>query len=222
MDSHIVQCVKAADVSERNLADLGVILLASGSSKRMGQNKLMLPVGKAQTPCVRMVAEMLCGLGVGQIVVLYKEESVRQVLMDLPLKLIHNPRADLGQSEAIKAGIRSEWPENIRGWAFVMGDQPLLSSWVCRRLFSAYLAAAVDSSGSEVINGAVPLVSGQGRSPVIFSIRWAESLMALEGDQGAKRLLTSAGAAVLEVAFEDPMPFEDMDTPEAYERLRFK
>lgn len=221
MDSVIAHWVKAADIRERDLAKLGVILLASGSAKRMGQNKLLLPVGSAQMPCVRVVAEMLCSLGVGQIVVLYKEESVRQVLMDLPLKLIHNPRADLGQSEAIKEGIRAEWSETIRGWAFVMGDQPLLSSWVCRRLFSAFLAEAAENQPA-AINAAMPLVSGQGRSPVVFAVSWALSLMALEGDQGAKRLLTSAEAVVLGVEFDDPEPFEDMDTPEAYERLRFK
>ena len=45
-------------------------------------------------------------------------------------------------------------------------------------------------------------------------------LLAVQGDQGARAVLAADRARVRLVAFDDPRPLADIDTPEDYERLR--
>lgn len=193
-----------------DLNQIGIILLASGSSERMGTNKLLLPI-EGQS-CLRRVAEMISRLKVGSVVALYKEDTVRVQLSGFDFRLIDNPKAHLGQSEAIKLGVSQTWDESIKAWAFVMGDQPLLSQEVCETLFHAFLKS--DS------NIAVPCVGDTTYSPVVFHRDWKGRLLSLEGDFGAKRLLKLPEANVLRVMFQETAPFEDMDTDAAYQRIQ--
>jgi molybdenum cofactor cytidylyltransferase len=193
-----------------DLSAIGIILLASGSSERMGENKLLLPI-EGQS-CIYKVGEMISQLKVGCVVALYKEDTVRDQLAGFNFRLIYNPRAHLGQSEAIKLGVSQMWDESIKAWAFVMGDQPLLNEDVCKMLFEAFLKS--DS------NIAVPCVGDVTYSPVVFHRDWRDPLLSLEGDCGAKRLLKLPEARVLRVMFQETEPFEDMDTAAAYQSIQ--
>lgn len=194
-----------------SLKTIGVILLASGSSSRMGVDKLLLPVGREKIPCVRAIAQQLTALGLGTIAAVYKEDSVKAALEDLEIVLIENPTAALGQSESIKRGVSYEWPETIQAWAFVMGDQPFLSAEVCEKIFKSFL--------ENDCNIAVPVAANRRYSPAVFHRLWKDRLLALKGDVGAKALMDEEDARVFEVFFDTAEPFEDMDTPEAYQRL---
>jgi molybdenum cofactor cytidylyltransferase len=192
---------------------VGVVLLASGSATRMGQNKLLLPLGESQTPCIRRVGEMLAEWTT-QVVVIYQDEAVPTVLADLNFQMFYNAQADKGQSEAIKLGVSQFWDESVQGWLFVMGDQPLLSRAVCERLVTAFLAQEVDV--------VVPCVGAQSYAPVIFHRDLKESLLKLEGDCGAKGIVNQSGVRVLNIDFQEIDPFMDMDTPETYRVIQDK
>lgn len=192
--------------------DIGFILLASGQSRRMGENKLLLPVGPLAVPCVRKVAEILTAIAPHRVFVVYYDEAVKQALTGLPLETVYNARATFGQSESIKLGITQLWPETIQAFAFVMGDQPLLDAECIEKLTAAFVSSDA--------NIAVPCVGEQSFSPVIFHRCWTEALLQLEGDQGAKGLMASAHAVVCRVPFETAACFEDIDTPEAYQALQ--
>ncbi len=193
---------------------VGIILLASGQAKRMGQNKLLLPMGSSREPCVHRLAKMLVALAPERVLVIYQEEAVKWALEDLPLRLVHNPRAALGQSEAIKLGISQPWADSVQAFAFVMGDQPLLTGAVCERLIEVFCDSDADM--------AVPCVGNTSYSPVIFHRKWTPELLLLTGDKGAKGLLRHPNAKVIRVPFETSDYFKDMDTPEAYEALQKK
>lgn len=188
------------------------ILLASGQSSRMGQNKLLLPIGNRQTPCVRQVAMVLTGLAPNRVYAVYADAAVKEVLAGLPLETLYNGRAGFGQSESIKLSVGQSWPDNVSAFAFVMGDQPLLSEATLIRLIDAFC-----HSDANIV---VPCVGDQSFSPVIFHRCWTEPLLQLEGDRGAKGLITDKRAKVLRVPFDSAEEFEDMDTPEAYQMLQ--
>lgn len=191
---------------------IGFILLASGQSSRMGQNKLLLPIGAQQIPCVRRVAEMLTAIAPNRVMAVYHDEAVKQVLAGLPLETLYNERAKFGQSESIKLGVRQPWPATISAFAFVMGDQPLLSEAVVRKLVEVFC-----NSDANIV---VPCVGEWNFSPVIFHRCWTEELLQLDGDRGAKGLMANQSAKVLRVPFETAEVFEDIDTPEAYQALQ--
>ena len=211
-ESPLSKMNEAEQATEKaSLKAIGVILLASGSSSRMGANKLLLPVGQDNIPCVRAIAQQPIRLDVGAVLAVYKEESVKAALEDLGIAFIHNPSAALGQSESIKRGVSCEWPETIQAWAFVMGDQPFLTAEACEKIFRGFL--------ENDCNIAVPVADNKRCSPVVFHRLWKDRLLALEGDTGAKALMDEADARVLEIFFDAAEPFEDIDTPEAYRKL---
>lgn len=192
--------------------NIGVVLMASGFSRRMGQSKLLLPLGGDLKPCIRLVAEALLDSGTGEILVVYHEEEIYEVLKDLPFLFAKNLRPELGQSESVKLGAAHAWKSEIKAIAFCVGDQPLLRATDYQRLFEAYQ----DGEANLIL----PSVGEETYSPVVFDLSWRGALLDLEGDRGGKSLLNSPKAIVKKVVFENKTIFMDMDTPEDYETLK--
>lgn len=191
---------------------IGVVLLASGFSKRMGVNKLLMPLGQPPRPCIRIVAETLIQSGVGQMIVVYQDEAIPMILSDLGLIFIKNEKPEKGQSEAVKLGAAYPWEAHIKGLAFAVADQPLLRAEDYQRIFSEFLR--------EEANIALPCVGEESFSPAVFHILWRDVFMKLEGDVGGKALFKHKDAMICKVFFNRRDIFMDMDTPEDYKTLR--
>jgi molybdenum cofactor cytidylyltransferase len=61
----------------------------------------------------------------------------------------------------------------------------------------------------------VPVFGGRRGNPVLWSRRFFPELMAIEGDVGARHLITRYNEAVVEVAVNGQAALVDIDTPEA-------
>jgi molybdenum cofactor cytidylyltransferase len=82
------------------------------------------------------------------------------------------------------------------------------------------LAGALDPARGALI--AVPTREGRRGNPVAWSRRFYEELARLEGDVGARHMITQYEDAVVEVPVDDDAAFRDIDTPEALRELRAK
>jgi len=67
---------------------------------------------------------------------------------------------------------------------------------------------------------AVPVSDDRRGNPVLWSRRFFNELMALEGDIGARHLIAKHSEAVVEVPVEGFGAFLDIDTPQALEDAR--
>jgi molybdenum cofactor cytidylyltransferase len=67
---------------------------------------------------------------------------------------------------------------------------------------------------------AVPAHAGRRGNPVLWSRRFFDELMTLEGDVGARHMIARHAEAVVEVEAEGPSAFLDIDTPEALAQAR--
>ena len=67
---------------------------------------------------------------------------------------------------------------------------------------------------------AVPVSDGRRSSPALWSRRFFNELMTLDGDIGARHLIKRHGEAVAEVPVEGFGAFLDIDTPQALEAAR--
>jgi len=119
------------------------------------------------------------------------------------------PVADwqLGMAASLAAGIRSLGPR-AKGVFVLVADQPLLDTEALRafgetaRCFPAQ-AAAADYGHRPGVPAYLP--------------RWLwPDVLALEGDQGAGRLLAAANTTRLDI----PGVHDDIDTPEDWRRIR--
>ena len=131
-------------------------------------------------------------------------ESVRTAVADalagMPLRMIANPDYAAGQSTSLRAGIAA-LGQNADAVVVLLGDQPFVTA-----------AAAI----------VAPTYAGQRGNPVLFAQAIFPELLAVQGDQGARAVLAADRARVHLVAFDDPRPLADIDTPEDYERLLSK
>jgi molybdenum cofactor cytidylyltransferase len=196
--------------TNRNVA---AIILAAGRSTRMGgPNKLLAELGGK--PLVRIVTEQaLASRAQGVIVVTgHQANDVQNALHGLNVTFAHNPDFAEGLAGSVKAGIAAV-PNSADGAVICLGDMPLIEA----RLIDRMIESFAPDRGNLIV---VPVSDGRRGNPVLWSRRFFNELMTLDGDIGARHLIAKHGEAVAEVPVEGHSAFLDIDTPEALETAR--
>ncbi|RYD02660.1 hypothetical protein N752_25400 [Desulforamulus aquiferis] len=103
---------------------VSVVILAAGQSRRMGQPKLLLPLG--QKTVIEHVVDQVARAQVDEIIVVLGavKKEIAQLLSHRDVKLCNNPRYAEGQGTSVAAGANSV-SEESQGIMFLPGDQPL-------------------------------------------------------------------------------------------------
>ena len=115
-------------------------------------------------------------------------------------ELVICPAANTGMGRSIACGVAASRAAD--GWLIALGDMP----WVSAQSITAVAVAL--NTGAAV---ARPVYAGIAGYTVAFSAVLGPSLLALQGDQGARDLLRQA--PVTEVRCADPGVLRDVDRP---------
>ncbi|MGE3146221.1 MAG: NTP transferase domain-containing protein [Pseudorhodoplanes sp.] len=197
---------RAAEAQEGHR--VGAIVLAAGRSTRMGgSNKLLAQIrGK---PIVRLAAEQALASRASPVIVVsgHQREQIEAALAGLAVRIVHNPDFADGLSTSLKAGLTA-MPDDVDGAVVMLADMPQVDA----ALIDTLLAAFDPERGSLAV---VPTIEGKRGNPVVWSRRFFPSLMALEGDVGARHLIGENVDAVTEVAVDGQAALIDVDTPDA-------
>jgi molybdenum cofactor cytidylyltransferase len=110
-------------------------------------------------------------------------------------------------STSLKRGLNA-LPENCDGALVMLGDMPGVTTDLIDKLIAAF-----DPSEDRAI--CVATRHGKRGNPVLWARRFFPEMMTLEGDVGAKHLMTLYSELVCEVEAADDGPLTDIDTPEA-------
>jgi molybdenum cofactor cytidylyltransferase len=199
---------EAAD--NRNVA---AIVLAAGRSTRMGgPNKMLAELSGKKL--VRIATEQALASKASEVIVVtgHQAELVEQALNGLKVKFVRNPDFAGGLASSVKAGI-SAVSASVDGAVICLGDMPLIDAQLIDRLIEAF----APDRGNLIV---VPVAEGRRGNPVLWSRRFFSELMTLDGDIGARHLITKHGEAVAEVPVEGDSAFLDIDTPQALETAR--
>ncbi|MGA7806141.1 NTP transferase domain-containing protein, partial [Bradyrhizobium sp.] len=194
----------------RNVA---AIILAAGRSTRMGgPNKLLAELDGRKL--VRIATEQALASKASEVIVVtgHQAELVEQALAGLKVKFAKNPDFAGGLASSVKAGIAAV-PAGADGAVICLGDMPLIDA----RLIDRLIAAFAPDRGNLIV---VPVAEGRRGNPVLWSKRFFNELMTLDGDIGARHLIAKHGEAVAEVPVEGNGAFLDIDTPQALEAAR--
>ena len=190
--------------------NVAAVILAAGTSSRMGRPKLLLPLeGKS---LVRRAAENAVASRAKQVVVVtgaYRERVERE-LAGLPLRFAHNPDFALGMSGSVRAGIRTVRPETDAA-VVVLADQPFVGPEVIDALIEVY-----EASRAPIVR---PRYAGQPGNPVLWDRVLFAELTRQQGDQGGRELLKQHADRIAWRELPDARAQEDVDTPEAYAAL---
>lgn len=181
------------------------IILASGFSKRMKQEKLLLPVNNI--PLIERVIRAAQQSFLHEIILIYQSEQVKEIGDRYRIKTALNRLAAEGQSAAVKLGTRSAQPD-ARALMFLVGDQPYLSADIINRLIEAWR----NNQGSIV----VPAYNGRQGNPAVFPAQLKDELLGLQGDIGGRALIEKMRDRVVTVAVSSSAMGLDIDTPEQY------
>jgi molybdenum cofactor cytidylyltransferase len=194
----------------RNIA---AIILAAGRSTRMGGPNKMLAELQGKK-LVRIAAEQAIASKASEVIVVtgHQAELVEQALRGLKVKFARNPDFAGGLASSVKTGI-SAVAGNADGAVICLGDMPLIDAHLIDRLIETF----APDRGNLIV---VPVAGGRRGNPVLWSRRFFNELMTLEGDIGARHLIARHGEAVAEVAVEGDGAFLDIDTPQALDAAR--
>ena len=186
---------------------ISAIILASGYSKRMGKNKLLLKYnGKS---LIEHTIDTVSSCGFSEVILVAREEEIIEIGIRNYLKVIKNENATKGITESIKLGILNT--RNAEGYMFFTADQPFLDVATIRALQNKFA-----ENSAYII---VPTCDGKRGSPVIFPSIYKEDFLKLQGDVGGKIIINKNLEKVKFVELQDSSKLFDIDTNESYEYI---
>jgi len=186
---------------------LSAILLAAGKSKRMGNLKQLMPLGKS-TILEQTIANLLSSVVDEVIVVVgYRAEEVIKTIAPRPVKIAINPDYQQGMSTSIIAGLNLVTSQ-AQAVMLALGDQPFTSSQTINRLIAEF-----HRHDKGIV---VPTYQGRRGHPIIFAAKYKAELLKLKGDIGGREIIKHHPQDVLEVAVDTESVTWDIDTRDDY------
>jgi len=190
---------------------ISAIVLAAGESKRMGQNKLLLPwQGKT---ILEGVLDALLNSQVEEVILVlgHEAERIREKVPAQKIKIVSNSDYKKGMSTSIRQGLMA-LDESAKAFIIVLGDQPGISREIFNRLIREF------QQNYPHKNIVVPSYRGTRGHPVLFSTKYMKEALQLQGDVGCRQILADHPEDILTVQVNTEAVLFDIDTPEEYEK----
>lgn len=184
-----------------------LILLAAGSARRFGSNKLLRPLnGKplyAHGLAALLAAAKMCPAA--DVTVVSRTPEILAAARAAGAKAVESPLSEQGLSFTIKAALDALEPLAEGDYLlFAVADQPYLTA--------ASVAALLEKAAPPT-RGATLCFGEKVGSPTLFSASLAKDLRALEGDRGGRSVLRALGGECLRVQAKSARELEDIDLP---------
>lgn len=189
------------------MVEVDAILLASGQSRRLGSNKLLLPLGNSTV--IGQLLSRFPYADFARVILVWNDPQVADIAKMFPVTLCHNTSPETGKSRTIQLGLTAGSSEN--GVMFAVADQPLLKPVTISRL-----AAEFRKNPNSIIH---PEVNSRPANPVIFPADLRSELQKLTGDSGGRELIRRYPERVRAVSFTSDDEFSDIDTHDKYQRV---
>jgi len=190
------------------------VVLAGGSSTRMGSPKALLPLGAGTF--LSQVLTTLRASGLDDLVVVTgaHDAEIRQAVETLAMpgvRVVHNAQHADGQVASLRAALHVVDHPGIAAVLVTLVDHPLVKAETVRRLIDAWAQVR-----APVVR---PVFEGRHGHPVIFASEVFGALWAVPVDAGARAVVRALGNAVHDVPVDDPGVCADVDTPGDYARI---
>lgn len=194
------------------MAEFDAIVLAAGTSSRMGsKNKLLLDWRGAPLVAHTVRTYLEAADGPVTVVTGFEADLVRAALGDLPVTICHNAVYETGQQSSVIAGLGQ--PSSAGATLLGLADQPLFSADDLRWL----MAAHKDKDPDKIT---VPVQNAARGNPIVIPSGLRTRMLENPKAPGCRRFTRDHPALVTMMMSASPGFFTDIDTPDDYaERL---
>jgi len=186
------------------------IVLAAGTSSRLGRNKLLMELG-GESVLRRTVRNAIDGGLEPVLVVLgFEAHRARHALAGLACELVDNLDYELGINSSLKAGLAAV-PTEAAAAVVLLADMPLVTGSMIAAVVEAYRQSDA------------PLVISQYGSvhapPTLYDRSLFGEFGGREGEGAGKRMVERHRHEAVSIAFP-PDVLVDLDEPDDYRRLK--
>ncbi len=190
------------------------VILAAGASTRIGRPKALLPIGRHGETFIAHLLRTFSDAGADDLVVVVgaHADAVCEAIARLPVftRVVENRTYERGQLSSLVAALDIVDRPGVQAVMAMPVDMPLVTAATVRTVLDAYRERP-----SLVVR---PARGERHGHPVIFGRALFGELRAADFSVGARAIIAAHQHEVLDVPVTDPGAFQDIDTPEEYER----
>jgi molybdenum cofactor cytidylyltransferase len=195
---------------------LSGIILAAGTSTRMGRLKQLLPLG--DRPLLQHVLDAAVASCLDEVILVlgHRADEIREAIQlpaERTVRVIVNPDYAQGQSTSLRLGLRAADPL-AQAAAILLGDQPHVTRALIDTVAGSFFATSAPIVRPVFTGASGRRVPGH---PVFLARRIWTEVEQLRGDAGARTLLAAHPDWLAEVPVASDPP-GDIDSWEDYER----
>jgi len=187
------------------------VVLAAGSSTRMGTVKQLLPL--AGRPLLQHVLDNVRESRAREIILVlgHAADAIRQKVELHDVKVVLNGNYLQGMGSSLRLGL-SALDSRSEAALIVLADQPFVRPATFDQLFAAH----VRTKGQIVI----PTYRGFRGNPVLLDRSVFSEVMRLTGDVGCRAIFGDHLEGIVKLPVDDPGILLDLDQKNDYEKLR--
>ncbi|HHX67258.1 MAG: NTP transferase domain-containing protein [Miniphocaeibacter sp.] len=189
---------------------ISCIVMASGMSKRMNGNKLLLKINKKMI--FEYILDTIYKIDFDEVIVVTRFKEIIDYCEKYNYKVVINNNYEEGQSSSIRLGIKSAKENN--DYMFFVADQPFIKEETINYILNEY-----KGDSEEII---IPYYNGIKGNPVLFGNKFRQALLNLSGDKGGSVVIKENTDKVKQVFINIENDFEnfDIDNKNDYEVLK--
>ncbi len=195
--------------SSHDINNYAIVILAAGSSSRMGSSKQLLPI-EDETLLLR-TSKAAIETEINNIVVVLGSNEIehRRVLQKYNIKVVFNPDWENGIGSSLKTGLTFvlNVDSKLKGILILVCDQPYLTPKHLLNLITKH-----HQSQKPIVASSYSDTAGV---PVFFEQRYFRMILQLNDEQGAKTLIFENMHDAEVIDFQQG--HIDLDTPEDYQ-----
>jgi molybdenum cofactor cytidylyltransferase len=186
------------------------VILAAGTSSRMGQNKLFFEVGGETL--LRRAVRQAAGAGLDPVIVVLGHDADRagEALASLPCRCIVNPAYERGINSSVRAGIGAI-PDEAVAAIVILADMPFVTASMISTLMERFRESAAPLVISDY--------GGVNAPPQLYTRPLFDELLRLDGGGCGKQVVERHRREAISVSWPAEA-LADVDVPEDYERIK--